>query len=241
MNKEKQIQAYASQFVNHYRKNYMHHEAVRVVTRETRAQPLDLNSLTGNQLQARRGSSENDAERYMDSPCLREKDPLIAWKKLETEFPALALMARDVLAVPISGVGVERIFNMARDVCGYRRGQLSHESFRQQMLIKYHDRHHMRLQSDADDDSAGTPTEPTDNLTRTDLHGDSDLGEDRIEDPDIYEIGDVDDDVVDGRGFVIDATGHLVGPTRNNYTMVEHESVETSEEEGGGSGALEDI
>jgi hypothetical protein len=33
------------------------------------------------------------------------------WKQYENRFPILVIMARDFLAVPISGVGVERLFN----------------------------------------------------------------------------------------------------------------------------------
>jgi hAT family C-terminal dimerisation region len=38
-----------------------------------------------------------------------------------TKYPVLALMARDIiLAIPASEVGVERVFNHARDICHYR-------------------------------------------------------------------------------------------------------------------------
>ena len=43
------------------------------------------------------------------------------WKLNESKYPALALMVKDVLAVPIAGVGVERVFSMARDIVTYRR------------------------------------------------------------------------------------------------------------------------
>lgn len=43
-------------------------------------------------------------------------------------------MARDILATPASGAGVERLFNCARDVCHYRRGQLKPETIRCLML-----------------------------------------------------------------------------------------------------------
>lgn len=166
----------------------------------------------------------------MDSPCLREKDPLSAWKQLEREFPALALMARDVLAVPISGVGVERTFNMARDVCGYRRGQLSHESFRQQMLIKYHDRHHMRPEVNDDDedqlDALSTMPDPAEQLS------DPDLVPDRIEDDDIYDVEDRDGE---DSGFIVDEAGHALGPGPKGYCVVDREYVEVNDEEEDGN------
>jgi hypothetical protein len=43
-------------------------------------------------------------------------------------------MARDILAIPASGAGVERLFNCARDICHYRRGQLKAETIRDLML-----------------------------------------------------------------------------------------------------------
>lgn len=36
----------------------------------------------------------------------------------------LSSLARDVLAIPASGAGVERLLNSARDICHYRRGHL---------------------------------------------------------------------------------------------------------------------
>ena len=36
----------------------------------------------------------------------------------------MARLARDVLSIPASGAGVERLFNSARDICHYRRGSL---------------------------------------------------------------------------------------------------------------------
>jgi hypothetical protein len=41
------------------------------------------------------------------------EDPLDAWKEIQADYPKMAVMARDVLAVPLSSVGVERTFNMA--------------------------------------------------------------------------------------------------------------------------------
>jgi len=46
-------------------------------------------------------------------------------------------MARDLLYIPMAGVGVERAFSYARDMCGYRRGQLKPETLRALMLVYY--------------------------------------------------------------------------------------------------------
>ena len=45
--------------------------------------------------------------------------PLLFWKDNQHRFPALAALARDVLSVPATGAGVERLFNTARDICHY--------------------------------------------------------------------------------------------------------------------------
>ncbi|KAH8587248.1 hypothetical protein B0O99DRAFT_601847 [Bisporella sp. PMI_857] len=46
-------------------------------------------------------------------------------------------MARDLLCIPMAGVGVERAFSFARDICGYRRGQLQPTTIRSLLLV-YH-------------------------------------------------------------------------------------------------------
>jgi len=46
-------------------------------------------------------------------------------------------MARDILSIPASGVGVERIFNGARDVCQFRRSRLQPDIIKALMII-YH-------------------------------------------------------------------------------------------------------
>ncbi|KAF9890489.1 hypothetical protein FE257_005894 [Aspergillus nanangensis] len=46
------------------------------------------------------------------------------WRVNEQRFPILALMARDFLSIATSGVGVQRLFNSACDVCHDRDGRL---------------------------------------------------------------------------------------------------------------------
>jgi hypothetical protein len=52
-------------------------------------------------------------------------------------YPGLSAMARDLLCIPLAGVGVERTFNFARDICHYRRGQLQPGTIRALLLV-YH-------------------------------------------------------------------------------------------------------
>lgn len=60
--------------------------------------------------------------------------PRIFWKDHEQEYPVLARLARDNLSIPASGAGVERLFNCARDICHYRRGQLKKNTIRDLMI-----------------------------------------------------------------------------------------------------------
>jgi hypothetical protein len=59
----------------------------------------------------------------------------VYWKEHEKEFPILASLARDVLTIPASGSGVERLFNSARDICHYRRGSLKPQTIQDLMMF----------------------------------------------------------------------------------------------------------
>lgn len=56
------------------------------------------------------------------------------WKDSQHRFPALASLARDVLSIPATGAGVERLFNSARDICHYRRGRLNADTIQDLMM-----------------------------------------------------------------------------------------------------------
>jgi hypothetical protein len=65
-------------------------------------------------------------------------DPLRAWPALELSYPNLASMAKDILAVPASGVGVEREFNQARDLITYRRCRMKPDLIEDLMIIRHY-------------------------------------------------------------------------------------------------------
>ena len=46
----------------------------------------------------------------------------------------MARLAREVLSIPASGAGVERLFNSARDICHYRRGSLQPQTISDLMM-----------------------------------------------------------------------------------------------------------
>lgn len=66
---------------------------------------------------------------------LIDTEPLQYWRDNQSRFPAIALLARDVLSIPATGAGVERLFNTARDICHYRRGRLKSETIEEIMLF----------------------------------------------------------------------------------------------------------
>ncbi|KAI9035395.1 uncharacterized protein KD926_003670 [Aspergillus affinis] len=60
----------------------------------------------------------DEATQYLDSDPVEAK-PLQFWRNNQSRFPAIALLARDALSIPATGIGVERLFNTARNVYHY--------------------------------------------------------------------------------------------------------------------------
>ena len=66
---------------------------------------------------------------------ITDSEPLAFWRDQQGRFPAITLLARDILSIPATGASVERLFNTARDICHYRRGRMKSETI--QELIMY--------------------------------------------------------------------------------------------------------
>lgn len=66
---------------------------------------------------------------------ITDSEPLSFWKENQSRFPAIALLARDILSIPATGAGVERLFNTARDICHYRRGRMKSETIQELMMF----------------------------------------------------------------------------------------------------------
>jgi hypothetical protein len=62
-------------------------------------------------------------------------EPLPFWRDNQARFPAIVSLARDVLSVPATGAGVERLFNTTRDLCHYRRGRMKSETVEELMMF----------------------------------------------------------------------------------------------------------
>ncbi|KAJ5472073.1 hypothetical protein N7539_008642 [Penicillium diatomitis] len=64
------------------------------------------------------GNNDDELDRYLAKGLISQY-PRMFWKEHQQEFPSLAALARDILFIPASGAGVERLFNCARDICHY--------------------------------------------------------------------------------------------------------------------------
>ncbi|OQD75278.1 hypothetical protein PENANT_c155G02862 [Penicillium antarcticum] len=75
----------------------------------------------------------DELTKYLEGGLVRSS-PRVFWKEHQNEFPILANIARDILSIPATGAGVERLFNSARDICHYRRGSLKSRTIQELMM-----------------------------------------------------------------------------------------------------------
>ncbi|KAI0573130.1 Dimer-Tnp-hAT domain-containing protein [Pyrenophora tritici-repentis] len=83
--------------------------------------------------------TQEEGDLYLNTACVipnESFDILEWWRSNDSLYQNLSQVAKDVLAIPIAGVGVERVFNVAKDVIGHRRHRLSARTMRQIMLFK---------------------------------------------------------------------------------------------------------
>lgn len=69
--------------------------------------------------------TDDELERYLSSKC--DSEPLNWWKENEKNFPRIAVIAKQVLAVPATSVPSERIFSAAGLLVNKLRNRLSCE------------------------------------------------------------------------------------------------------------------
>ncbi|GAA5981593.1 hypothetical protein JCM5350_008037 [Sporobolomyces pararoseus] len=76
---------------------------------------------------------------YLGERSVGDEDVVVLkwWKENASRFPCLARMARNILAIPGSSVGVERVFSAGRDTVSLRRASLAAETIRKLMVYKY--------------------------------------------------------------------------------------------------------
>lgn len=80
-----------------------------------------------------------EGEDYLSTPIVRPSgdfDILKWWQQNKGHYPRLAQVAKDILSVPITGVGVERVFNVTKDIINDRRHRLNAETIRKLTIMR---------------------------------------------------------------------------------------------------------
>jgi hypothetical protein len=78
----------------------------------------------------------HELDMYLLEPTAHVKCALDYWRVNHRKYPHLAMMVRDVMAVPPSGSGVEREFSIAGRVATWQRNQLHPETITAIMIYK---------------------------------------------------------------------------------------------------------
>ncbi|CAB4495821.1 unnamed protein product [Rhizophagus irregularis] len=81
--------------------------------------------------------NESELDLYLGSPIVPGKVDLLQWWKMnESQYPHLAAMARDYLAIPATSTPIERAFSGGTDLISQKRCSLSAETIRACMCLK---------------------------------------------------------------------------------------------------------
>ena len=68
----------------------------------------------------------SDVDAYLEAPAVSmDTNPLNFWNKNSKKYPLLAILAKEVLAIPASSSPVERLFSIAGKIFRPERCQLS--------------------------------------------------------------------------------------------------------------------
>jgi hypothetical protein len=159
-------------------------------------------------------------------------NPRLYWKEHGHEFPVLARIARDILSIPASGAGVERLFNCARDICHYRRGHLKPDTIKGLMLHLFSSKfelersqleivkEYLSARETAMFDQARAPLPPLQNIEP--ISDDEEEGCEQEDEPD--------DDTEDNTGEGVQDTLFIVQPTTQNKQVKRKHSQQTTSE-----------
>lgn len=131
-----------------FKGNYLAHKNAQppeiVVSEENLEEPSengdfqDLNSFYGSidKEQSQREGERTEIDRYLDlSRSPQQTNLLHWWKEHEIEYPRLAKMARDLLAIPATSVPAERLFSKAGLTIRKHRNRLNAESARSLLCL----------------------------------------------------------------------------------------------------------
>lgn len=82
-------------------------------------------------------SGRNEIQRYLDYTAPKESgfELLSWWSKHRSDFPNISLIARNILAVPASSSGAERIFSHTKDLATDKRSRITAKNFQMACFI----------------------------------------------------------------------------------------------------------
>lgn len=82
-------------------------------------------------MKRRRVQKEGELARYLSAPLADgDEDILVWWKQHTREYPCLARIARDYLAIPATSDPAERAFSAGANLVSDKRGSLNEETIR---------------------------------------------------------------------------------------------------------------
>src|SRR5262249_13297571 len=91
---------------------------------------------TANMLKRRRVQRANELERYLTAPPADGYVDLLAWWKDHAgEYPCLARIARDYLAIPATSDPAERAFSVGANLVSDKRGSLNEDTIQACMCL----------------------------------------------------------------------------------------------------------
>ncbi|KAI9840824.1 MAG: hypothetical protein M1837_001297 [Sclerophora amabilis] len=96
-------------------------EPGRVSLTNAAADELTLVVRNNRKRKSRLQNEQGEIAAYLEEGTIGSINPMIFWRRNGSRLPRTAEMARDILAVPAAGVGVERLFNLARNMISYCR------------------------------------------------------------------------------------------------------------------------
>jgi hypothetical protein len=88
-------------------------------------------------MKRRRVEKESEITRYLAAPAADIDADVLGWWRFHAgEYPCLARIARDYLAIPATSAPAERVFSGGADLVTKKRGSLSEDSIKTCMSLK---------------------------------------------------------------------------------------------------------
>jgi hypothetical protein len=102
---------------------------------------LDPDSNEANPSESLKRAAEEEIQRYLKVDEIRGADPLVWWRNNRKSFPLIAQLAQELLAVPASSAGAERIFKALAHALSKRRRRL-YDHRAESMVFVHENREH---------------------------------------------------------------------------------------------------